>query len=94
MTERDDVFPPDSDPPSDDEGELLELEAKLADPEWLDGPGAVVSLITGVSRADRARAMVDELRARLYPDEEREARQAEQDAYDAHVDAALAAERK
>ncbi len=76
--------------PSDEE-QLADLEAKLADPEWLEGPGAVRSELTGVSRADHARALAEALRKRVYPDEEREARQAEQDAYDAHANAALAA---
>jgi hypothetical protein len=50
--------------PSDEE-RLEELERWLADPEWLAGPGAMRSRLTGVSRAEKARALREELMERL-----------------------------
>lgn len=67
----DDLYDSDDEPerePSDEEI-LEEWEARLASREWLDGPGAVVSRLTGVSRAAALRARAEALRAEVFPDE-------------------------
>ncbi len=89
----DDMYDADEEPEErepDEEERLERLESLLASPRWCATSGRRPHPLTGVLEVDRVRAEVEALREALGLDdsEEREARQAEQDAYDAHVDAA------
>ena len=74
----------------DEEEQLAHLESLLANPRWCATSGQRRHPLTRVLEVDRVRAEAEALREAMGLDdsEEREARQAEQDAYDAHVDAA------
>lgn len=83
-----------------DEEQILEhLEGLLANPNWCATSGKRPHPLTGVLEVDAVRAEAEALREAMGLDEpegtERAARASDQAAFDAHVDAALAAaERK
>ena len=87
---RDDLYDPEEDPElePDEEEQLAHLEGLLASPRWCATSGQRRSR-RGVIEVDAVRAEVERLRESmgLDEDDEREPRQADQDAYDMHADA-------
>lgn len=92
-THRDDLYDDEEPEREPDEEEQLEhLERLLASPRWCATSGQRKHRLTGVPEIDRVRAEAEALREALgleEEDEEREAREAAQTAYDMHVDAAV-----
>jgi hypothetical protein len=94
---RDDLYDADEEPElePDEEEELAHLERLLSNSRWCATSGQRRSRRDQLE-VDAVRAEVERLRESLGLDdgEERVHRQDEQDSYDEHADAALAAERK